>query len=200
MNYIGKKEVIYILLIILCSVFWFLGADALSDPDLKIFFIYYVFKYGGQFLTLLLIYLIAKGIYKSYKHDKYIKENTVEINKIILKGFIVTKDKKTNVQSYGSGNNSTVGTNHYYRTLVRFEDNSTIYFNDEETYMKYYEGEEVGVLVHTHLDKDGKILKAQYEVAGNYKYYQDIKDEYAKKVGLSYNEINNIKFDGYTIF
>lgn len=137
--------------------------------------------------------------------EKLIEESTEQISKFIYKGQVISKDKSSN--TYSTANN-TVRTVHIYKTSVRLYDDSNnshiIYFDDERTYMSCMEGEYVGVLIISNLDKEGNTLSREFLFMGNYKPFQDEKNRYLTAMGCPGGDglgvtIENIPYNGYII-
>ena len=164
-----------------------------EDPNMFIYGISMLFK----LFTLFFMYLVISDIYTSHK----IKKNTAEIKKVIFKGVVVAKDKKTNVRT---GRDDVVSTSHEYKTSVRINNGNDdiIYFHSEDVYMQCAEADEVGVMIITYLDKYQNILKEDRKFMGSYKQYQDVKDQYIRNLGMgdAVVDVSNVPCNDYIIF
>ncbi|MDU6115917.1 MAG: hypothetical protein E6649_16005 [Paeniclostridium sordellii] len=107
------------------------------------------------------------------KKDKFIKENTKEIEKNIYKGLVICKDKTSNTSS--SGNSNLVYTSHTYKTTIRTigVNSFNLYFKDEHTFVNCFEQEEVAVAEFLYKDEKGNVINSEYKFLGTYKYYEE---------------------------
>lgn len=141
-----------------------------------------VYFFNDMFIfSLVFLGLGAFFAYDGYlriKDNKFVKENTKEIEENIYKGLVISKDKKSNTQSgYNTG---VIQTTHHYRTTVRMmcQHSFNVYFNGEDVYLNCFEQEEVAIKAFTYRDSEGNVLREEYEFLGSYAPYEKVLNEH----------------------